>query len=111
MTPLAPHLTAYLRERLPRERQASRHTVDAYTYTFKLLFAFTTKRLGVAPSALMLEQLDAPLLLEFLAHLQTERGNSVSAAPTPSRKADANVRRSSCASTNSFNNSDWLLAG
>ena len=76
MTLLAPHLTAYLRERLPRERQASRHTVDAYAYTFKLLFAFTTKRLGVAPSALNLEQLDAPLLVEFLAHLQAERGNS-----------------------------------
>ena len=76
MTLLAPHITAYLRERLPQERQASRHTVDAYAYTFKLLFAFTTKRLGVAPSALTLEQLDAPLLLEFLAHLQTERGNS-----------------------------------
>lgn len=76
MTALAPHLTAYLRERLPQERQASRHTIEAYTYTFKLLFAFTTKRLGVAPSALTLEQLDAPLVLEFLAHLQTERGNS-----------------------------------
>jgi site-specific recombinase XerD len=75
-TLLAPHLTAYLRERLPRERQASRNTVEAYTYTFKLLFAFATKRLGVAPSALTLEQLDAPFLLEFLAHLQTERGNS-----------------------------------
>jgi hypothetical protein len=35
----------------------------------------------------------------------------VSAAPTPSRKADANVRRSSCASTNSFNNSHLFLAG
>ena len=76
MTSLAPHLSAYLRERLPQERQASRHTIDAYTYMFKLLFAFTTKRLGVAPSALTLEQLDAPLLLEFLAHLQAERGNS-----------------------------------
>ena len=76
MTLLAPHLTAFLRERLPQERQASRHTVDTYTYMFKLLFAFTTKRLGVAPSALTIEQLDAPLLLEFLAHLQAERGNS-----------------------------------
>lgn len=76
MTPLAPHVTAYLRERLPQERQASKHTVDAYAYTFKLLFAFTTKRLGVPPSALTLEQLDAPLLVEFLAHLQEQRGNS-----------------------------------
>ena len=76
MTPIAPHITAYLRQRLPRERQASRHTIDAYTYTFKLLFEFASRRLGVPPSALALEQLDAPLLIEFLAHLQSDRGNS-----------------------------------
>ncbi len=76
MTPIAPHITAYLRERLPLERQASRHTTDTYTYAFKLLFEFASARLGVSPSALMLEQIDAPLVLAFLAHLQTERGNS-----------------------------------
>jgi site-specific recombinase XerD len=32
-------------------------------------------KLGVPPSALQLEQLDAPLVLEFLEHLQKERGN------------------------------------
>lgn len=73
---LAPHLTAYLRERLPHERAASPHTVDTYAYAFKVLFEFTTKRLGVPPSALTLAQLDAPLVLEFLAHLQADRGNS-----------------------------------
>ena len=76
MTALAPHLTAYLRERLPVERQASRHTVETYTYAFKLLVEFVSSRLGVRPSALTLEQLDAPILLEFLDHLQTVRGNS-----------------------------------
>jgi site-specific recombinase XerD len=75
MTALAPHITAYLRERLPLERQASQHTTDTYTYAFKLLFEFASARLGSAPSALTLEQLDAPLVLAFLAHLQTDRGN------------------------------------
>jgi integrase/recombinase XerD len=32
----------------------------------------------VAPSALALEQLDAPLIMDFLASLETERGNSPS---------------------------------
>jgi len=76
MTPIAPHITAYLRQRLPQERQASRHTVDTYSYAFKLLFEFASERLGVAPSDLTVEQLDAPLVLGFLEHLQVNRGNS-----------------------------------
>lgn len=76
MTPLAPHVTAYLRQRLPVERQASRHTVDAYTYTFKLLLEFAAKRVGAPPASLSIEHLDAPLVLDFLDHLQTVRGNS-----------------------------------
>ena len=36
MTPLAPHLTKFLREHLPRERRASGHTCDAYAYSFQL---------------------------------------------------------------------------
>jgi site-specific recombinase XerD len=62
--------------RLPVERRASRHTCDAYAYAFKLLFGFTSAHLGVAPSALSLEQIDAPLVLKFLEHLQTQRGCS-----------------------------------
>lgn len=76
MTPLAPHLTAFLRVRLPRERQASPHTCDAYAYAFQLLLAFAAKRLRTPPSALMLEQLDVPLVLAFLDDLETTRGNS-----------------------------------
>ncbi len=76
MTPLAPHITAFLRQRLAVERAASPHTCDTYAHAFRLLFAFTTRKLGVAPSALHLEQLDAPLVLEFLEYLQSERANS-----------------------------------
>lgn len=76
MTELASHITAYLRQRLPVERAASSHTCDTYAYAFQLLFTFASRKLGVRPSALHLEQLDAPLVLEFLEHLQTDRRNS-----------------------------------
>lgn len=76
MTPLAPHLTAFLRERLQHERQASAHTCDAYAYAFKLLLTFAAARLSTPPSALSLEQLDVPLVLAFLDHLERDRGNT-----------------------------------
>lgn len=76
MTPIAPHITAFLQKRLAVERLASSHTCDAYAYGFQLLFEFMSKKLGVAPADIQLEQLDAPLVLEFLDHLQKERGNS-----------------------------------
>jgi integrase/recombinase XerD len=75
MTAIAPHITAFLHQRLPIERAASRHTCDSYAYAFQLLFDFASRTLGVPPSALHLEQIDAPLVLDFLEHLQTTRGN------------------------------------
>ena len=36
---------------------------------------FASERLKARPSALQLEQLDAPLVQEFLAHLETQRHN------------------------------------
>ena len=77
MTPLAPHLTAFLRDRLPRQQGASPHTCDAYAYAFQLLLAFAAKRLATPPSALALEQLDTSLVLAFLDDLESARGNSV----------------------------------
>jgi len=76
MTALAPHMEAFLREYLVRQRGASRHTCDSYAYSFQCLFEFSSKKLKVAPSALMLEQLDAALVCSFLEHLETTRGNS-----------------------------------
>jgi integrase/recombinase XerD len=76
MTSLAPHLTAFFREHLPHERACSRHTCDAYAYTFQLLLCFAAERCHTSPSSLTLEQLDAPLVLAFLEHIETVRGNS-----------------------------------
>ena len=47
MTPIAPHITAFLRERLPVERMASPNTCAAYAYAFQLLFEFASKKLKV----------------------------------------------------------------
>ena len=76
MTALAPHLSTFLREHLPRERRASPHTCEAYAYSFQLLVCFAARRLSVKPSQLEVEQLDAPLILAFLEHIENERGNS-----------------------------------
>jgi integrase/recombinase XerD len=76
LTSLAPHMEAFLREHLARHRGASQHTCDSYAYSFQSLFAFASQKLKVAPSALLLEQLDAALIGTFLVHLETIRGNS-----------------------------------
>lgn len=78
MTPLATHLTTFLREYLPRVRACSAHTCDAYAYSFQLLLCFAAKQYDTSPSALILEQLDATLVLAFLEHIETVRGNSAS---------------------------------
>jgi site-specific recombinase XerD len=77
MTAIAPHVTAFFRDGLPHERGASAHTCDAYAYSFKLLFEFMAKRLKRPPSAIDLEQLDAPIVVAFLKHLEDERGCSI----------------------------------
>lgn len=77
MSSLAPLLEGFFTERLMRQRQASPHTVAAYRDTFRLLLGFARQRLGKAPSEIDLEQLDAPLIGDFLEHLENQRHNSV----------------------------------
>ncbi|MPZ47554.1 MAG: tyrosine-type recombinase/integrase [Betaproteobacteria bacterium] len=81
-TPIAPHISAFLQQRLSLERRASPHTCDSYAYAFKLLFEFASERLKIVPSALQLEQLDAPLIAAFLNHLETARSNGPSSRNT-----------------------------
>ena len=77
MTPVAPHIAAFLRERITSE-----NTRATYAYAFQLLFTFASKRLGVAPSDLQIEHLDAPLVLAFLAHVEQDRGNGAATRNT-----------------------------
>jgi integrase/recombinase XerD len=75
MSPLAPTLQAYFTQRLVAQRQASPHTIAAYRDTFRLLLTFAWQVTGTPPSQLDIGQLDAPLIGDFLTHLQTDRGN------------------------------------
>jgi site-specific recombinase XerD len=74
--PIAALLEAFFTDRLMRERDASPHTVAAYRDTFQLLLGFVQRRLGKAPSALTVADLDAPLIGVFLDHLERDRGNT-----------------------------------
>ena len=78
MTPIASHITTFFEQRLPIERRASENTRDSYAYAFQMLLTFASKRLKVAPSRLNLEQINAPLVVEFLNDLETTRGNGPS---------------------------------
>jgi integrase/recombinase XerD len=62
--------------RLVARRGASARTVESYRDAFELLLGFAEQHTGKSPSALNLADLDAPLVLDFLDHLETERGNS-----------------------------------
>lgn len=75
MTAIAPHMSAFLREHLPQQKGASVHTCESYADAFRLLFEFAAQRFQVTPSALQLEEIDAPLIIDFLRHLETARHN------------------------------------
>ena len=75
MTALAPHVAAYLSERLPVELGASRHTCETYTHALRLWFEYAAELYAVAPSELTLEQLDASTVASFCEHLEQIRGN------------------------------------
>ena len=78
MTAIAPHVTAFFQERLAQEQRASTNTCDSYAHAFKLLLVFTGKHLKTTPSRLQFEQIDEPLIVAFLNHLETVRGNGPS---------------------------------
>ena len=56
-----------------QQRQASAHTIASYRDTFRLLLQFAQKRLRRAPSTLALEDIDAPLVADFLDELEKVR--------------------------------------
>lgn len=62
--------------RLIDQRGASARTVESYRDAFELLFAYLEDHFGKAPSALTLADLDAPVILDFLEHIEIVRHNS-----------------------------------
>jgi integrase/recombinase XerD len=63
----------YFCQRLIRQRNVSPNTIASYRDTFRLLFTFAQARLHKAPSALELDDLDAPFISAFLEELENKR--------------------------------------
>jgi site-specific recombinase XerD len=70
-------LQHFFAERLLQQRSASPQTVKAYRDTFRLLLKYAEREKGKPPTKLALIDFDATLILDFLAHLETERHNTV----------------------------------
>jgi integrase len=79
---LAPILQGFFTDRLSRQRQASPHTVAAYRDSIRLLVAYAANATGKQPVDLDVTDLDAALIVAFLTHLETARGNSVTTRNT-----------------------------
>ena len=76
-TSLAPLLERFFVQRLINQCRASPHTIKSYRDTFRQFLVFAQQRLRMQPSQLQFEQIDAPLIADFLEELETVRGVSV----------------------------------
>jgi integrase/recombinase XerD len=77
VTLLAPTLQAFFTTRLTSQFGASPHTLTAYRDTWRLLLRFIADTSGKPPQELDLATLTAEMISDFLTHLETVRGNSV----------------------------------
>jgi site-specific recombinase XerD len=73
---LASLLERFFTQRLMQQRQASPHTISSYSETFRQFLTFTEQRLGKAPSRLNFQEIDTPLIISFLDHLEKHQGVS-----------------------------------
>ena len=66
-------LQDFFQRRLVSERGVSAHTIASYRDSFGLLLRYAETRTGRAASTLTVQDLDAPMILSFLDHLESER--------------------------------------
>ena len=95
---LAGLLQGFFTSRLIGQRRVSPHTVASYRDTFRLLLKFAQRRLKTEPSKLGLAEIDAPLLIAFLDHLEKERGNGGAAEMLGWRRSTPSSATSPCRS-------------
>jgi hypothetical protein len=62
---------------MPRQRGYSLQTCETYAVSFKLLLEYAAMRTGTRPSWLAIEQLDAPLIVAFLAYIELKSAEMV----------------------------------
>ena len=67
------YLTSFLSKYLPGEKNASHHTIQSYSFTFKLLLTFFESVKSIAPQCLSMSDLTHDTIIEFLDWLETVR--------------------------------------
>lgn len=76
MTILAPYVTTFVAEHLPRDLRASEHTIESYSAGLLMFLLFASEKRRTRPSRLKAEHVSPELILAFLDFLEQERGNS-----------------------------------
>jgi site-specific recombinase XerD len=72
------YLTQFLGRHLPGEKNVSRHTIESYSVTFKLLLNFCEQQKAVKPERLSLSDITHDLIVGFLDWLEISRNCSIS---------------------------------
>jgi integrase/recombinase XerD len=72
---LSSMVQSFFTQHLTEHKQVSPRTVTAYRDTFRLLFTFVQSKTSRAPSEVEIQELDAPMILEFLDYLESARSN------------------------------------
>jgi len=77
MTMIAPAIQEFFTGYLVNQRRLSPHTITTYRDTWKLLLAFAANRHATPAHQLELNHIDAPTVIAFLDHLETQRRNAI----------------------------------
>ena len=74
--PLPALVQAFFSQRLQAQRQLSPATIASYRDTLRRLLNYVEQQTRRRPSQQVLEDWDAPPILRFLEHLETQRANT-----------------------------------
>jgi site-specific recombinase XerD len=74
---VGPLLQSFFVDHLYGQKRASPRTVQSYRDTFRLLLQFLRETTGKQPAALVMQDLDAPMVLSFLDYVEGQRRNQV----------------------------------
>jgi len=75
--PLRQLIRDFFQQWLRSQRHLSPATIASYRDSLRLLLNFVTQKNGRPASQQRLEDLDAPVILQFLDHLESSRGNQI----------------------------------
>jgi len=74
---IGPLLQNFFVDYLCTQKRSSSQTIASYRDTFRLLLEFIYKQHGIEPAIACVSDLDVPVILSFLDHLEQSRHNSI----------------------------------